>query len=153
MRSNACATRCGGNSRRLIGSKRPRRARASTVSLTSVATIETGADAGSPSFASGARRDIGEHTLAQGLEYASVSVEARDGDRTAFIEGAPLRRIGRKATPVGHEIVKSELTDSAVEALAGLAAHLAEPTPPEIALRECPLEKGSTISLVNREYR
>ena len=107
-----------------------------------------GPDAGRPPLASGARCDVGKREPAQGLEYASVPVEARDGDRTAFIEGAPLRRICLEATAIGHEILKSKLADSPVEALADLAAHFAKPKPAEITLRECPLGKGGAISIV-----
>ena len=65
-------------------------------------------------FAGDGRRDVGEYVLAQDLEHASVAEEARDGDVAAFIERAPLRRIGLEPASVGRKVVKSEFQESSL---------------------------------------
>jgi len=67
----------------------------------------------------------------------------------AFIEGAPLRRIGLEPAAIGRKIVKSEFADSSLQALADLTAHFTEAGPAQVALRQCPLEKGGAIAIVH----
>jgi hypothetical protein len=68
----------------------------------------------------------------------------------AFIEGPPLCRIGLQPAAVGCEVAKAEFADSPLQAFAHLAAHFAEAAPPQVALRQRPLEKGCAIAIVHR---
>ena len=68
----------------------------------------------------------------------------------AFIEDAPLFRISLQPAAVGHKMGKAEFADASLEALADLAAHLAEAGPAQVALRQRPPEKGGAIAIVHR---
>ena len=84
----------------------------------------------------------GKDTLAQDPKYVSVAIEARDRDAAEAIEHRPFLRVALEVISVGSEVFQAEALHAAADALAHLAADLAEAAPAEAELRQCPLQES-----------
>ena len=102
------------------------------------------------SFAFSACGDIGQDACAQDLEDVSLPEEPRDCDVAAFVEDAPLRRIGFQPRPVSRKIAQSQLVHASREPLTDLAADFVESGPVQLEPWQRPLQKGCAIRIWSR---
>ena len=90
-------------------------------------------------------RQLWQDALAQDPEHISVAIEARDCDATEAVEDRPFLLVALQVVSVGGEVFQSEALHAAADALADLAADLAEAAPPEAELRQGPLQEGDAV--------